>query len=139
VAVLTGCPIKIWTTLWGCFLKVNKEYFLWHQAWPHNDLLLLKTEVQYLWHTYLWPPIPWHRKAMDKEIIKAMATKFSEIFTIKMLKKYRKFCRLDSFGCHTHFSKIVQIPLGHPVCIISYDDTIGYYIIQTKDKILRTI
>ena len=32
-------------------------------------------------------------KAMDKEIIKAMATKFSEIFAISMLKKHRKFCR----------------------------------------------
>ena len=30
---------------------------------------------------------------MDKEIIKAMATKFSEIFAISMLKKHRKFCR----------------------------------------------
>jgi hypothetical protein len=58
-----------------------------------NDLLLLKTKVQYLWHTYLWPPIPWHRKAMDKEIIKAIATKFSEIFATSMLKKHRKFCR----------------------------------------------
>ena len=53
----------------------------------------LTFKVQYLWHTYLWPPIPWHRKAMDKEIIKAMATKFSEIFAISMLKKHRKFCR----------------------------------------------
>ena len=35
----------------------------------------------------------WHRKAMDKEIIKAMATKFSESFAINMLKKHRKFCR----------------------------------------------
>ena len=49
-------------------------------------------KVKYLWHNYLWPPIPWHRKAMDKEIIKAMATKFSEIFAIIMLKKHRKFC-----------------------------------------------
>ena len=30
---------------------------------------------------------------MDKEIVKAMATKFSEIFAISMLKKHRKFCR----------------------------------------------
>ena len=35
----------------------------------------------------------WYRKAMDKEIIKAMATKFSEIFAMNMLKKHRKFCR----------------------------------------------
>ena len=42
---------------------------------------------------YLWPPIPWHRKAMDKEMIKAMATKFSEFFPIILLKKSRKFCR----------------------------------------------
>ena len=26
-------------------LKVNKIYFLWHQAWPHNDLLLLKSKT----------------------------------------------------------------------------------------------
>ena len=25
--------------------KVNKIYFLWHQAWPHNDLLLLKSKT----------------------------------------------------------------------------------------------
>ena len=37
----------------------------------------------------------WHRKAMDKEIVKAMATKFSEIFAISMLKKHRNFCRRD--------------------------------------------
>jgi hypothetical protein len=46
--------------------------------------------------------------AMDKEKIEAMATKFSEKFTINMLKKHRKFCRrvwFDSFGCKTHFKK----------------------------------
>ena len=26
-------------------LKVNKIYFLWHQAWPHNNLLLLKSKT----------------------------------------------------------------------------------------------
>ena len=26
-------------------LKVNKIFFLWHQAWPQNDLLLLKTKT----------------------------------------------------------------------------------------------
>ena len=62
----TGWPICIWTILWGYFevtgwlkiekfnssekfmqipLKVNKIYFLWHQAWPHNDLRLLKTKT----------------------------------------------------------------------------------------------
>ena len=61
---------------------------MWHQVWPHNDLLLLRTKVQYLWHTYSWPPMPWHREAMDKEIIKAMATKFLEIFVISMLKNF---------------------------------------------------
>ena len=30
---------------------------------------------------------------MEKGIIKAMATKFSEMFAISMLKKRRKFCR----------------------------------------------
>ena len=32
----------------------------------------------------------WHRKAMDKEIVKTMATKFSEIFAISTFKKHRK-------------------------------------------------
>ena len=36
----------------------------------------------------------WHNKAMYKEKIEAMATKFSEKFAIIMLKKHRKFCRL---------------------------------------------
>ena len=35
----------------------------------------------------------WHRKAMDKGIVEAMATKFSDNFAISMLKKHRKFCR----------------------------------------------
>ena len=30
---------------------------------------------------------------MDKEIVEAMATKFSENFAIGMLKKHRKICR----------------------------------------------
>ena len=38
------------------------------------------------------PLIMWHRKAMNKETVKAKATKFSEIFAIGMLKKHRKFC-----------------------------------------------
>ena len=41
------------------------------------------------------PKIMWHRKAMDKKIVEAMATKFSENFAIGMLKKYRKICRRD--------------------------------------------
>jgi hypothetical protein len=36
----------------------------------------------------------WHRKAMDKGIVKAMAIKLSDIFAISVLKKHRKFCRL---------------------------------------------
>ena len=68
-------------------LKVNKEYFLRHQAWPHNDLLKIKYSVYGI-------PIPWHRKAIAKGIIKAMTTKFSKHFAISMLKKLRKFCRL---------------------------------------------
>ena len=55
---------------------------------PYNDLLLLKTKVQLLHHTYLMPPILWHNKSMDKEKIEAMATKFSEKFAIIMLKKH---------------------------------------------------
>ena len=70
----TGWAICILTILRGCFevtewfkiyffnssekftqlpSKVNKKYFLWHQAWPHNDLLLLKTKVQQA-HQYLF-------------------------------------------------------------------------------------
>ena len=33
------------------------------------------------------------RKAMDKEIVKAKVTKYSEIFAISMLEKHRRFCR----------------------------------------------
>jgi hypothetical protein len=49
----------------------------------------------------------WHRKAMDKEIVEAMATKFSENFAISTIKKHKKICRrgFDSFGCHTYFQK----------------------------------
>ena len=88
-------------------LKIDKKSFFLNQTWPHNDLLLLKTKVQYLWHTYLWPPIPWHRKAMDKGTIKAMPTKFSEIFAISMFKKHRKFCRcgLTHLDATTTFQK----------------------------------
>ena len=32
--------------------------------------------------------MPWHRKAMDKKMIKAMATKFSDMFAISMLKSW---------------------------------------------------
>ena len=28
-------------------LKVNQIYFFWHQAWPHNDLILLKTSTAF--------------------------------------------------------------------------------------------
>jgi hypothetical protein len=34
-----------------------------------------------------------HSKAMDKEKIEAMATKFSEKFVLSMLKKHRNFYR----------------------------------------------
>ena len=30
----------------------------------------------------------WHRKAMDKKIVEAMATKFSENFVISLVKKH---------------------------------------------------
>ena len=81
--------------------------FLWHQAWPHNDLLHFKTKLQLLHHTYLWPPLMWHNKAMDKGKIEAMATKFSEKFAIIMLKKHRKFCRrgLTHFDATPIFKK----------------------------------
>ena len=52
----------------------------------------------------------WHNKAMYKEKIEAMATKFSEKFAIIMLKKHRKFCRrglthLDATPIFKNFSK----------------------------------
>ena len=95
------------------YLKKSIKYFFWHQAWPHNDLLLLKSKVKLLHHTYLWPPILWHNKAMGKGKIEAMATKFSEKFAIIMLKKYRKICR----GGLTHLdtAPIIQIHMRHPV------------------------
>jgi hypothetical protein len=33
----------------------------------------------------------WHRKVMDKEIVKAMATKFSEMFAMSCLKSIENF------------------------------------------------
>ena len=86
--------ISIWTILWGCFevtgwlkilffnssensmqipLMVNKIYYLGNQVWPHNDLLLLKTKVQYCGKVQPW----------------TIATKFSKKFPISMLKKHR--------------------------------------------------
>ena len=43
----------------------------------------------YSFHTIpiLWPSILWHNRAMDKEKIEAMVTKFSEKFAIIMLKR----------------------------------------------------
>ena len=70
-------------------LKVNRESF----CDIKHGLLLLKTKVQLLHHTYLWPPILWHSKAMDRDKMEAMATKLSEKFAIIMLKKYKKNCR----------------------------------------------
>ena len=59
----------------------------------------------------------WHRKAMDKEIVEAMATKN---FAKSMIKKHRKFC----WRGWTHLNatptlKIVQRLMGHPVHVIS--------------------
>ena len=63
----------------------QKFIFLWHQALPHNDLLLFETKVQLLHHTYLWPPLMRHNKAMDRERNEGMATKLSEKFAKNML------------------------------------------------------
>jgi hypothetical protein len=87
---------------------------LLHQAWPHHDLLLLKTKVQLLHHTYLCPLILWHSKAMDKGKIEAMATKFSEKFAISIHKKHIKFRRCGL--THLDATPIVQIHMRHPVC-----------------------
>ena len=50
------------------------------------------------------PLIMWHRKAMDKGIVEAMATKFSEKFAISMLKKHRSPERVTNmtYGQHTY-------------------------------------
>ena len=56
-------------------LKVNKVYFFDMK----HGLTILKTKVQYLWHTYLWLPIPWHRKAMEKELVKLWPPNFQKI------------------------------------------------------------
>ena len=67
-------------------LKVNQTYFLWNQAWPHNDHLLLKAKVQLLHHTYLWPPILWHSKAWTKEILKLWPPNFQKSLPYVCLK-----------------------------------------------------
>ena len=72
---LRVCLISIWTILRGFLvtgwfeifffdscekfmqipLKVNKIHFLLHQAWPHNDQLILKTKVwNYIFARYTW-------------------------------------------------------------------------------------
>ena len=48
--------------------------------------------------------IIWHRKAMDKETVKAMATKFSEIFAISMFKKHKR-CGLTHLNTTPTFKK----------------------------------
>ena len=49
----------------------------------------------------------WHNKAMDKGKIEAMATKFSKIFAISMLKKNKKICRRGL--THLNATPIIQI------------------------------
>ena len=78
--------------------------------WPPT----FKTKVQLLHHTYLWP---WTRRAMDKEKIKAMVTKFSEKFAIIALKKHRKFCRrgltyLDATSTFKNRPNTYETPCG---------------------------
>ena len=115
-----------------CLKKMNgnKIYFLWHQAWPHNYLLLLKTKVQLLHHTYLWPPLMWHNKAMDKGKIEAMATKFSEKFAINMLKKHRKFCRCG-------FTHLDATPIFQKSSRYLWDTLYILYVVISLMKSLR--
>ena len=57
--------------------------------------MLFKSFIDALLLTYfdlLLPLIIW-QKNDDKEIVKAMATKFSENFALNTLKKHRNFCR----------------------------------------------
>ena len=61
----------------------------------------------------------WHSKALEKEIVKAMATKFSENFAISMLKKHRKFCRrgltlLDATPTFKNRSDTYETPCKFP-------------------------
>ena len=97
-------------------LKVNRIFLLWHQAWPHNDLPLLETKVQLLHYIYLWPPILWHIKAMEKWKIEALVTEFLEKFAISMRKEDRKFCRrgLTHLDATSIFKKMFKY-LRHPV------------------------
>ena len=148
---------------------------MWHQAWPHNDLrllknktlklrfckvhlicilfalkmlktsnfdvtllvknewqknknkvtssmasqwpLLFKTKVKLLHHTFLWPPLTGHNKALDKGKIEAMATKFSKMFAINMLKKHRKFSRrgFTHLDATPIFKKSSRYIMRHPV------------------------
>ena len=46
-----GC--KFWCHIVGIKMNGNKICFLWHPAWPRNDLLLLKSKIQ-LAHQYLF-------------------------------------------------------------------------------------
>ena len=53
----------------------------------------------------------WHSKAMDKEIVVVMATKFSESFVIKFIysEKATKFCEIFTLlltTVHTFKSKV---------------------------------
>ena len=69
----------------------NKKFFLWHQAWPHNDLILFKTILSIYGLQYPWSCCtarPWTKKKIE-----LLATKFSEKFGLSMFKKHRKFCR----------------------------------------------
>ena len=78
------------------------------------------TKLQLLYHTYLWPPILCHSKAMEKGKIEAMATKFSKKFAISMLKKHRKFyrCGLTHLDA-TPIFKNRSVTYGPPCSIIS--------------------
>ena len=55
----------------------------------------------------------WHTRAMDKDKIEAMPTKFTEKFAISILKKHRKFYRCGL--THLDATPIVQIHMRNPV------------------------
>ena len=77
----------------------------------------------------------WHNKAMYKEKIEAMATKFSEKFAIIMLKKHRKFCRrglthLDATPIFKNRSDTYETPCMHAYIhgyVVDSDQVRVYY------------
>jgi hypothetical protein len=55
--------------------------------------------------------------AMDKKIVEAMASKFSENFAISMLKKHRKFCGCGLTNLNATPTFKIRLETYGPPCI----------------------